>query len=92
MSFNSTQPYPCHFFDRIKTDEEGAIKHLEERMAKAPNFSVDMLRSKVFGAFKDDEEFKLVHFAMLPLYSENYNADSGLRTCLSTVYVAESHS
>ncbi|KAH6977551.1 Alpha/Beta hydrolase protein [Ilyonectria sp. MPI-CAGE-AT-0026] len=71
--------------------EEGAIKHLEERMAKAPNFSVDMLRSKVFGAFKDDEEFKLVHFAMLPLYSENYNADSGLRTCLSTVYVAESH-
>ncbi|KAH8714748.1 Alpha/Beta hydrolase protein [Ilyonectria robusta] len=71
--------------------EEGAIKHLEERMAKAPNFSVDMLRSKVFGAFKDDEEFKLVHFAMLPLYSEKYTADSGLRTCLSTIYVAESH-
>lgn len=75
-----------------ETDEEGAIKILEERMSKAPSFSTDMLRNKVFGSFKDDEEFKLVHFAMLPLYSENYDADAGLRTCLSTVYVAESHS
>ncbi|KAH7114006.1 Alpha/Beta hydrolase protein [Dactylonectria estremocensis] len=71
--------------------EEGAIKILEERISKAPSFSLDMLRSKVFGAFKDDEEFKLVHFAMLPLYSESYDADIGLRTCLNTVYVAESH-
>lgn len=61
-------------------------------MSKATNFSPDMLRSKVFGAFNDDEEFKLVHFAMLPLYSERYDADIGLRTVSSTVYVAESHS
>ncbi|KAH7139484.1 Alpha/Beta hydrolase protein [Dendryphion nanum] len=71
--------------------EEGAIKTLEARLGRAPNFSKEMLRDKVFGSFESDEEFKLVHFAMLPLYREDYDANSGLFTCLNTIYVAESH-
>lgn len=51
-----------------------------------------MLRDKVFGAYEDDEEFQLVHFAMMPLYREDYDANAGLKSCRDTVYVAESHS
>ncbi|KAJ4192431.1 hypothetical protein NW767_010657 [Fusarium falciforme] len=71
--------------------EEGAIKTLEDRIGKVPSFSKEMLRDKVFGAFQDDEEFRLVHFAMMPLYREDFDANAGLRACLDTVYVAESH-
>ena len=74
------------------SDEEGAIKILEDRISKVPSFSKEMLRDKVFGAFQDDEEFRLVHFAMMPLYREDFDANAGLRSCLDTVYVAESHS
>lgn len=51
-----------------------------------------MLREKVFGAYDDDEDFRLVHFAMMPLYREDYDANAGLKACRDTVYVAESHS
>ncbi|KAF7557574.1 hypothetical protein G7Z17_g606 [Cylindrodendrum hubeiense] len=71
--------------------EEGAIRSLEKRLDKTPGFSVSMLRNKVFGSYESDREFQLVHFAMLPLYSEQYNADNGLRACLDTVHIAESH-
>ncbi|RMJ13481.1 hypothetical protein CDV36_006863 [Fusarium kuroshium] len=71
--------------------EEGAIKTLEDRINKVPSFSKEMLRDKVFGAFQSDEEFRLVHFAMMPLYREDFDANAGLRACLDTVYVAESH-
>ncbi|PSN70255.1 alpha/beta-hydrolase [Corynespora cassiicola Philippines] len=71
--------------------EEGAIKTLEARVDRAPNFSKEMLRDKVFGAFESDEEFRLVHFAMMPLYREDYNANNGIAACLDTTYVAESH-
>ena len=73
-------------------DEAGAIKTLEARISKVPSFSKDMLRDKVFGAYEDDEDFRLVHFAMMPLYREDYDANAGLRSCRDTVYVAESHS
>ena len=75
-----------------RTDEEGAIKTLEARISKVPSFSKEMLRDKVFGAYEDDEEFQLVHFAMMPLYSEDYDANAGLKSCRNTVHVAESHS
>ncbi|KAI1851029.1 hypothetical protein JX265_004561 [Neoarthrinium moseri] len=71
--------------------EEGAIKTLEERIHRVPSFSAHMLRSKVFGAFESDIEFQLVYFAMLPLYDENQDPDTGLRKALDTVYNAESH-
>ncbi|KAF4951019.1 hypothetical protein FSARC_13021, partial [Fusarium sarcochroum] len=71
--------------------EEGAIKTLEARISKVPSFSKEMLRDKVFGAYDDDEDFRLVHFAMMPLYREDYDANAGLRSCRDTVYVAESH-
>ncbi|KAJ3529865.1 hypothetical protein NM208_g9568 [Fusarium decemcellulare] len=71
--------------------EEGAIKTLESRISKVPSFSREMLRDKVFGAFEDDTEFRLVHFAMMPLYREDYDANGGLKGCRDTVYVAESH-
>lgn len=51
-----------------------------------------MLRNKVFGAYESDVEFQLVHFASMPLYKETFDPDAGLKSSLSTVYVAESHS
>jgi len=51
-----------------------------------------MLRNKVFGAFESDLEFRLVHLAMSPLYSEAFDANAALRSCLDNVYNAKSHS
>lgn len=73
-------------------DEEGAIETLKGRLAKAPSFSEDMLRNKVFGSYESDLEFQLVHFASMPLYKEVFDPDAALRGCLDNVYVAESHS
>lgn len=58
----------------------------------APGFSVDMLKNKVFGAFESDLEFQLVHFAMMPLYTEKFDANVGLMSCLDNVYNSEAHS
>ncbi|ORY58470.1 Alpha/Beta hydrolase protein [Pseudomassariella vexata] len=71
--------------------EEDAIKVLEQRIAKAPSFSVEMLKNKVFGRFESDLEFRLVHLAMSPLYSENFDANKALEACLGNVYNAEAH-
>lgn len=51
-----------------------------------------MLRNKVFGAYDSDLEFQLVHFASMPLYTETFDPDKALKSCLNNVYVAESHS
>lgn len=72
--------------------EEDAIEVLATRLHKAPSFSLNMLRDKVFGAFASDREFQLVHLAMLPLYSEVFDADAALQSCLRGVYNAEAHS
>lgn len=58
----------------------------------APGFSVEMLKNKVFGAFESDLEFRLVHFAMMPLYTEKFDANVGLKSCLDNVYNSEAHS
>lgn len=58
----------------------------------APGFSVEMLKDKVFGAFESDLEFQLVHFAMMPLYTEKFDANTGLKSCLDNVYNSEAHS
>ncbi|KAH8896163.1 alpha/beta-hydrolase [Thozetella sp. PMI_491] len=71
--------------------EEDAIKVLEQRVHKAPSFSVEMLKQKVFGAFESDLEFQLVHLAMMPLYSEKFDANAALRSCLGNYYNAEAH-
>ncbi|KAK8135011.1 hypothetical protein PG984_007023 [Apiospora sp. TS-2023a] len=71
--------------------EEDAIKVLEQRLDRAPSFSVRMLRDKVFGRFDSDLEFRLVHLAMMPLYSEAFDADQGLWSCLGNVYNAKAH-
>lgn len=76
----------------VYADEEGAIRTLKQRLDKAPGFSEDMLRNKVFGAYESDIEFQLVHFASMPLYKEVFDPDAALRSCLDNVYVAESHS
>lgn len=47
---------------------------------------------KVFSAFEDDEEFRLIIFAINPLYTESYNADGGLKKIRDTVFRAETHS
>lgn len=61
-------------------------------MSKAPSFSKEMLRDKVFGAYEDDEEFKLVYFSMMPLYQEVFDPNAALVACRNMVFVAESHS
>jgi proline iminopeptidase len=72
--------------------EEDAIEVLATRLHKAPSFSLDMLRDKVFGAFASDLEFQLVHLSMMPLYSEVFDANAALQSCLRGVYNAEAHS
>lgn len=57
-----------------------------------PSFSVEMLKNKVFGTFESDLEFRLVHFAMMPLYSEKFDPNAGVKSCLDTVYNSEAHS
>ncbi|KKY35569.1 putative proline iminopeptidase [Diaporthe ampelina] len=57
----------------------------------APSFSVEMLKNKVFGRFESDLEFRLVHLAMMPLYSEKFDANAGLSSCLNNVYNSEAH-
>lgn len=83
---------PSHAEGEGNVEEEDAIKVLEQRLDRAPSFSVRMLRDKVFGRFDSDLEFRLVHLAMMPLYSEAFDADQGLRSCLANVYNAEAHS
>jgi hypothetical protein len=61
-------------------------------MFKAPGFSLEMLKEKTFGRFESDEEFRLVHFASMPLYSESFDANAALKSCLVNTYNAESHS
>jgi len=51
-----------------------------------------MLVDGVFGAFENDEEFRLVMFALGPLYSESYDSNSALKRNLETVFRARTHS
>ncbi|PMD41926.1 alpha/beta-hydrolase [Hyaloscypha variabilis F] len=71
--------------------EEGAIRVLEERLSLAPCASREMLVDGVFGAFENDEEFRLVMFALGPLYSESYDSNSALKRNLETVFRARTH-
>lgn len=57
-----------------------------------PSFTIEMLKGKVFGAFDSDLEFRMVHLVMSPLYSESFDANAALASCLNNVYNAESHS
>lgn len=61
------------------------------RLHRAPNASIEMIQ-KVFSAFEDDEEFRLIMFALGPLYSESYNANSALKSSRNTIFRAETHS
>ncbi|KAK8208538.1 prolyl aminopeptidase [Phyllosticta capitalensis] len=70
--------------------EEEAISTFKTRLYRAPNASLTML-NKVFSAFEDDEEFRLIMFALGPLYVEQYDADAALRKNRSTVFRAETH-
>jgi proline iminopeptidase len=74
------------------SDEAEAMVTLEDRLQRAPMASLDMLR-KVFGAFEDDEEMRLVMFALGPLYAEGkYDPDKGVASNRKTIYNAETHS
>ncbi|GMF07739.1 unnamed protein product [Ambrosiozyma monospora] len=63
---------------------------LKDRISKVPGASIKMLE-KVFSRFDSDQEMQLINFALAPLYSETYNADQGLSSCLKTKYRAKSH-
>ncbi|KAK8163901.1 prolyl aminopeptidase [Phyllosticta citrichinensis] len=70
--------------------EEEAIATFKARLYRAPNASLAMLE-KVFSRFEDDEEFRLIMFALGPLYVEEYDADAALRKNRNTVFRAETH-
>ena len=78
--------------DTSTLEEEGAMRILEQRLDKVPSFTKEMLRDKVFGAFESDLEFRLVHLAMSPLYSESFDANAALKSVLGNYYNAEAHS
>ncbi|KAJ5939459.1 Alpha/beta hydrolase fold-1 [Penicillium verhagenii] len=71
--------------------EEAAIRTLEQRASRAPGFSINFLRDKVFGRFDSDLEFRLVMYAAAPLYSEKFDAEAALKSNLETVFYAKSH-
>ncbi|WWC64380.1 uncharacterized protein I303_106990 [Kwoniella dejecticola CBS 10117] len=71
--------------------EEEAFRVLGQRLSKAPLASINMLK-KVFGSFTDDDEMRLVMFAIGPLYSEaHYDADKGLEASRSRRLSAKVH-
>ncbi|OJD28828.1 prolyl aminopeptidase [Diplodia corticola] len=70
--------------------EEEALSTFAARLHKAPNASIEMVH-KVFSAFEDDDEFRLIIFALNPLYVETYDADAGLKKIRDTVFRAETH-
>lgn len=76
----------------LATDEDAAVQVLLGRLSRAPLVSREMLVDGVFGSFKNDEEFRLVMFAMGPLYSEKYDANSALQRNLEIVFRAKVHS
>lgn len=48
---------------------------------------------KVFGAFQDDTEMRLIMFAIGPLYSEgSYDGNRALEAACTTRYNAKAHS
>ncbi|KAJ5893854.1 Alpha/beta hydrolase fold-1 [Penicillium taxi] len=71
--------------------EEMAIRTLEKRASKAPNFSVKFLRDGIFGKFDSDLEFRLVMYAAAPLYSESFDPEAALKANINTVFYAKSH-
>ncbi|KAH8596799.1 Alpha/Beta hydrolase protein [Bisporella sp. PMI_857] len=71
--------------------EDSALKVLLSRLDRAPLVSPEMLVDGVFGAFKSDEEFRLVIFAMGPLYSETYDPYSALQRNLQIIFRAKVH-
>ena len=64
-----------------------------ERLSKAPLASKEMLVNGVFDKFDSDEHFRLVMFALGPLYSEaTYDPNASLAGNLKTKFRAEVHS
>lgn len=90
MSNHWLRRMPCAWSDNC-TDEAEALSTFEARLHKAPNASIGMIH-KVFSAFEDDEEFRLIIFAINPLYVETYDANAGLEKVRDTVFRAETHS
>lgn len=63
------------------------MKIPEQRMTRALNFSVEMLRNKFFGKHDSDLEFQFTYLSMLPLYSKTFDANAALQQCLDTIYM-----
>ncbi|OCF74158.1 hypothetical protein I204_04528 [Kwoniella mangroviensis CBS 8886] len=71
--------------------ETEAMEVLEQRLSRAPLASLNFLK-KVFSSFVDDDEMRLVMFAIGPLYSEaEYDADIGLERARSMRLSAKVH-
>ncbi|KAJ7119441.1 prolyl aminopeptidase [Mycena epipterygia] len=70
--------------------EEEALATFRARLHRAPNASIEMVE-KVFSAFDDDVEFRLIMFALGPLYVEKYDANAALTRTRGVVYRAETH-
>ncbi len=73
-------------------DEIGALRSLEKRLSKAPGATREMLVDGVFGAFKDDDEFRRVMLILAPLYTETFNPEQAIIRNRETVFRAKTHS
>ncbi|WVQ73622.1 hypothetical protein IAR50_003202 [Cryptococcus sp. DSM 104548] len=72
--------------------EEEALENIRKRAAtKAPMASENYLK-KIFGTITDDNEFRIIMFAIGPLYLDGeYDADKALESARTTIYNAQSH-
>ncbi|ODN81059.1 hypothetical protein, variant [Cryptococcus amylolentus CBS 6039] len=72
--------------------EKEALENIRKRAAtKAPMASENYLK-KIFGTITDDNEFRIIMFAIGPLYLDGaYDADKALESARKTIYNAESH-
>ncbi|ODO06080.1 hypothetical protein L198_01309 [Cryptococcus wingfieldii CBS 7118] len=72
--------------------EKEALENIRRRAAtKAPMASENYLK-KIFGTITDDNEFRIIMFAIGPLYLDGaYDADKALESSRKTIYNAESH-
>ncbi|KAL3455823.1 alpha/beta-hydrolase [Aspergillus heterothallicus] len=73
--------------------ESEALSTLNSRLHRAPGMSIAMLRDKIFGAFVDDTEFRLVMHAAAPLYVDeaNFDPDGALARARGMVVNAVAH-
>ncbi|KAH8929835.1 alpha/beta-hydrolase [Atractiella rhizophila] len=89
--------YPHHLYRLVLRGtapsyhtEDDAREVLRSRLYRVPSASPGML-DKIFSSVDNDMEFRLIVFALAPLYVETYDADAGLKSHVEGIYRAKVH-